>query len=84
MSTATRRTPLPGCSFTGDEIFFMARDYLGFSWRLDTNGVTILHNGEKVAVVTSVQSARVAICDYAVGMIRAGAEPADEVDLESP
>jgi hypothetical protein len=82
MPPTTRREPLPGASFTGDELFCLARDFLGFSWTFTDRGIAVLHHGTEVTIVESAQEARRAMCDFAVGMIRAGAEPIDEVDIE--
>lgn len=70
MSVATRRETLPGAYLTGSELYRLACDYLGFSWRLVDGGVAVLHRGELVRIAASVQEARHTIVEITIGMLK--------------
>lgn len=70
MLMPTRREPLPGTYLTGSEVYRLACDYLSFSWHLVDGSVAVLHRGERVRVVASVQAARRLIVELALGMLK--------------
>ena len=62
--------PVPGIYLTGIELFRLACDRLGFSWRLVNGGVAVRHGDETIMVVASVQAARGTICELAIGLLK--------------